>query len=386
MENILNFFDNRSTNANAESFNSKIKLFRANLRGVTDVKFFLFRLVKLFSMNIFDKQFFRKLRLAIFLILSVQIGGVIGFMLIEDYTVAEAFYMTVIVVSTVGLGSVRELSMEGKLFTALLIIVSLGIFTYALSVISTYLLEGGILKYYKYKKVKTKIEKVSGHIIVCGYGRNGKQACEHLRIHNRQFVVVESKPEIIESIRADNKSLFVEGDSTKDEVLIDAGIERAQAVITTLPDDAANVFVVLTARGLNPQLKIISRASEDSSFNKLKRAGADNVIMPDKIGGIHMASLIAQPDVLEFVEVITGRANFDLEEICFCDCNPGYIGQKLGDISDINHSEINVIGIKSKDGNYLINPPASTEISAETKLFVLGSSKQVDDLKKILTQ
>ena len=337
-------------------------------------------------MNIFDKQFFRKLRLAIILILAVQIGGIIGFMTIENYTLAEAFYMTVIVVSTVGLGAVRELSIEGKLFTAFLVIVSLGIFTYALSVISTYLMEGGILKYYKYKKVKTQIEALHDHIIVCGYGRNGKQACEQLRIHNRQFVVVEFNAETIEQIRTGRKLLFVEGDATNDDILVKAGIERAKALITTLPNDANNVFVVLTAHELNSKLKIISRASEDSSFNKLKRAGADNVIMPDKIGGIHMASLIAQPDVLEFIEMISGKAKFDLEEICFNDCNPGYIGQKLGDISDINQSEINVIGMKTKDGNYLINPPASTEISVETKLFVLGSSKQVDDLKKILTQ
>lgn len=265
-------------------------------------------------MNIFDKQFFRKLRLAIILILAVQIGGIIGFMLIEDYTLAEAFYMTVIVVSTVGLGAVRELSIEGKLFTAFLVIVSLAIFTYALTVISTYLMEGGILKYYKYKKVKTQIEALHDHIIVCGYGRNGKQACEQLSIHNRQFVVVESNAETIEQIRTGKKLLFVEGDATNDDILVKAGIDRAQALITTLPNDANNVFVVLTAHELNSKLKIISRASEDSSFNKLKRAGADNVIMPDKIGGIHMASLIAQPDVLEFIEMISGKAKFDLEE------------------------------------------------------------------------
>lgn len=333
-----------------------------------------------------EQQFFRKLRIAILLIVAVQIGGILGFIYIENYSVAEAFYMTVIILSTVGLGAVHDLSAEGRVFVAILIIVSLGIVTYALSVITTYLVEGGLQNYFKYKKVRTKIEKMSGHVIVCGYGRNGKQACEHLRIHNRQFVVVESKPEIIESIRGENETLFVEGDATKDEVLIDAGIDRAKAIITTLPDDAANVFVVLTARGLNPQLKIISRASEDSSFNKLKRAGADNVIMPDKIGGIHMASLIAQPDVLEFVEVITGRANFDLEEICFCDCKSEFIGKKLSEITQIEVSGANVIGMKIKDGSYLINPPGNTEITNETKLFVLGTTHKVDALIKLLAR
>ncbi|MBL0341781.1 MAG: potassium channel family protein [Bacteroidetes bacterium] len=271
--------------------------------------------------------------------MAVQIGGVVGFMLIEKYTLAEAFYMTVIIVSTVGLGAVRELSIEGRVFIAFLIIVSLGIVTYAISVITNYIVEGDLQKYYKFKKVKTQIEKLNDHIIVCGFGRNGKQACEQLRIHSRNFVVVESKAEIIELIRKGNETLFVEGDATKDETLLAAGIERAKALITTLPNDADNVFVVLTARGLNSKMKIISRASEDSSFNKIKRAGADNVIMPDKIGGVHMASLIAQPDVLEFVDVITGKANFDLEEICFCDCKTEFLEKKLSEINQIAASE-----------------------------------------------
>ncbi len=333
-------------------------------------------------MNISEKQFFNKLRLAIILIIAVQIGGVLGFIYFEDYSLAEAFYMTVIIVSTVGLGSVRDLSIEGRIFVAFLIIISLGIVTYAISVITTYLVEGGLQKYFKFKKVKTRIEKLSNHVIVCGYGRNGKQACEQLKIHNRSFVVVEKKPELIDQIRNDNKTLYVEGDATRDEILIDAGINHANALITTLPDDADNVFVVLTARGLNANLKIISRASEDSSFNKIKRAGADNVIMPDKIGGVHMASLIAQPDVLEFVDVITGRANFDLEEICFDSCKPVLYGKTLSEISEIAGSGVNVIGMKKVDGSYIVNPPESTIISSETKLFVLGESDQV---KKLIT-
>ncbi|HMT29651.1 MAG TPA: NAD-binding protein [Bacteroidia bacterium] len=337
-------------------------------------------------MNPSDFQFFRKLRIAILLIIAVQLGGIVGFMYIENYSLAEAFYMTVIILSTVGLGAVHELTTEGRVFTAFLIIISLGIVTYGLSVITTYLVEGGLQNYFKYKKVKAKIEKLSGHIIVCGYGRNGKQACEQLRVHNREFVVVETKTDLIESIRADNQTLFIEGDATRDEVLMEAGIDRAKALITTLPNDAANVFVVLTARGLNSKLKIISRASEDSSFNKIKRAGADNVIMPDKIGGIHMASLIAQPDVLEFVEVITGRANFDLEEICFCDCKSEFLGKKLSEISQIDGSGANVIGMKTQEGSYVINPPGSTLITNETKLFVLGNTHKVATLIRSLAK
>ncbi len=335
-------------------------------------------------MNIFDKQFFRKLRLAIILILSVQLAGIIGFMIIEDYNLAEAFYMTVIIVSTVGLGAVHDLSTTGRIFIALLIIVSLGIVTYAITVVSTYLMEGGLQNYFKYKKVKTRIDKLHDHIIVCGHGRNGKQACEQLRIHKRIFVVVESKAEIIEQIRSNSETLFVEGDATKDETLVAAGIDRAKALITTLPNDADNVFVVLTARGLNAQMKIISRASEDSSYNKLKRAGADNVIMPDKIGGVHMASLIAQPDVMEFIDIITGRTHFELEEICFCDCKPEYIGKKMSFVYEINTTGANVIGMKNAEGEYMVNPDSESKICIDTKIFALGSINQIEALVKIL--
>jgi voltage-gated potassium channel len=336
-------------------------------------------------MNIFDNQFLHKLRLAIFLIFAVQVGGIVGFMAIEGYSFAESFYMTVIIVSTVGLGAVHDLSPEGRIFVAVLIIVSLGIATYAISVITTYLLEGGLQQYYKHKKVKSRIEKLNGHIIVCGYGRNGKQACEQLRLHKRQFVVIESNSETTAHFNNDPSMLFIEGDATRDEVLHDAGIERASALITSLPKDADNVFVVLTARGLNSSLKIISRASEDSSFSKIKRAGADNVIMPDKIGGVHMASLIAQPDVLEFVDVITGKAAFDLEEISFKNCKSQFLNQTLGSLNLPVNFGINILGMKSPDGGYVINPPDQTIISCDMKLFVLGTNEQVERLKQTVS-
>jgi voltage-gated potassium channel len=165
--------------------------------------------------------------------------------------------------------------------------------------------------------LNTELTKLHNHVIVCGYGRNGKQACQQLESGNVKFVVIESNPRIIEGFKEENKVLFVEGNATEDEVLKNAGIERARGLIAALPDDASNVFVVLTAREMNASLKIISRASNDASENKLKRAGADNVIMPDKIGGTHMAALITKPDVLEFLDYMTGRIDVRLEEVHF---------------------------------------------------------------------
>jgi voltage-gated potassium channel len=332
-----------------------------------------------------ERKYFNKLYLAVAMLIGVILTGVTGFMLIEDYTLAESFYMTVIVVSTVGLGAVRDLSPEGRMFISVLILVSLVIVTYGLTITSSFILDGDLRRLLKIRAMKQKINALSGHVIVAGYGRNGRQACEQLKRHHRQFVVVESKPDAIEVLRNAGESLFIEGDATRDDVLLEAGILKASALITTLPNDADNVFVVLTARGLSPSMKIISRASEDTSFLKIKRAGADNVIMPDKIGGVHMASLIAQPDVLEFIDVITGKANFDLEEVSFESCRDEIIGRTLGEVVPLNGSGVNVIGIKNPEGAYRINPSSDTVITRQTKLFVLGATADVEQLIKSLS-
>lgn len=331
--------------------------------------------------NIFYKFYF-----AFVLLLIVQVFGIIGFMILEDFSFGEALYMSVIIVSTVGLGAVRDLTPEGRYFVVVLIVVSLSTFTYAFSIITTYIMEGELHKFYKNRKVRKQIEELQDHIIVCGFGRNGKQACEQLRMLHHDFVVIESNTGIVAQLNQSQKTLFIEGDAVHDEVLKAAGIDRARALITTLPNDANNVFVVLTARGLNDKIKIISRASEDSSFNKLKRAGADNVIMPDKIGGVHMASLVLHPDVLEFIDVITGRAAFDLEEIIFKDCKPEFFGKTIGELKAMNVSAANVIGMKSSDGNYLINPPDDTILNKDTKLFVLGTTSEVETLIKLVSK
>jgi len=150
--------------------------------------------------------------------------------------------------------------------------------------------------------VKRKIERLTGHVVICGYGRNGKQAAIELLEHNERIVVIEENAEIVQSMRETPGMLYVEGDAADDEILKTANLQDAKAMITTLPVDADNLFVVLTARELNPGMTIISRASADNSDVKLKRAGATNVIMPDKIGGKRMAKLVAQPDIVEFID------------------------------------------------------------------------------------
>jgi voltage-gated potassium channel len=288
--------------------------------------------------------------------------------------------------STVGLGAVRPLSEEGRWFVTFLIIFSIGIFAYGISMVSTFVFEGELQRYFKYRKVEKKIELLKDHVIVCGFGRNGKQACEQLESHGQLFVAIEMDPKIIAEMREINNLLFIEGDATKDEVLIQAGISHARAIISSLPNDAANVFVVLTARELNSKLKIISRASEDSSEGKLKRAGANNVIMPDKIGGTHMATLVTRPDVLEFLDYITGKINIRLEEILYSNLNDRLKGKSIRDLEIRNKTGANIIGFKTGDGDYIINPEPDTIMKPDAKLFVLGTQEQVSKLLEILKE
>jgi len=333
----------------------------------------------------FSFRQFSKVYIPIALISLIIFIGISGFILIEHFSFLEAFYMTIITVATVGFEEVHHLSDNGRLFTAFLIITSFGTFAYAVTSISKYIFDGEFNQYFKNKKVSAAIDKLDNHVIICGFGRNGKQAAHVLKKHDTRFVVIEEKKAVIETIKHKYSDLILEGDGTHDEVLERAGIKRAKALITTLPIDADNLFIVLSARALNPNLTIISRASEDNSDKKLKIAGADNVIMPDKLGGAHMASLVMKPDVMEFVDFITGQGgdNIRLEEITFANLTAEFQNKTIRELEIRNRSGANIIGFKTAQGDYVINPNADTIIIPDAKLFVLGTSEQIIKLKEL---
>lgn len=330
----------------------------------------------------FPRVFFPLLLISLIILI-----GIVGFMLIEKFNLLEAFYMTIITVATVGFQEVHPLSAAGRLFTSFLIITSFGTFAYAITSLSQYVLNGEFQLYFKNYRVNTVIQKLENHIIICGYGRNGKQAAQVLKNKKQKFVVIEKSKELFSTLSQTNIDLFVEGDSTQDEVLLKAGIEKARALITTLPIDADNLFIVLSARALNPKLTIISRASDDNSDRKLKTAGADNVIMPDKIGGAHMASLVLQPDVIEFVDFITGQGgdHIKLEEITFDSLPAQFKNKSIKELEIRNKSGANIIGFRTETGEYIVNPSPDTIMIANAKLFVLGTSEQISKLKDLFS-
>ncbi|MEJ1223764.1 potassium channel family protein [Sediminicola sp. 1XM1-17] len=329
------------------------------------------------------KLFRSKIYLALIMVISVLFIGVLGYRYLSDYNWLDAFYMTVITVTTVGFSEVKPLDTVAKIFTVFLIIASVFIFAFAISVITEYILGRNSLQLLKKKKVKQKINSLSNHVIVCGFGRNGMQAVERLSAYKRPFVVVERDKEVIE--KYENDFLFVEGDAIDDEVLKEAGVERAQYLIAAMPDDAANLFVVLSARQLNKGLFIISRASLVTSQKKLELAGANKVIMPDKIGGDHMASLVVMPDLITFMDKLSmeGEHTTNLEEVAIEDFTNDVNCNSLRDLDLRKKTGCTIIGYIEPNGNYIINPEADLQMQPKSKVIVLGRPEQIKKLNEM---
>jgi len=324
-----------------------------------------------------------KILVALTLMVMVLLIGVVGYKMLSDFTWIEAIYMTIITVTTVGFSEVRPLDANAKIFTVFLIVTSVFIFGFAISVVSEYILGRNSLEVLKKKKVKKQIDSLSNHVVVCGFGRNGMQAAEKLIAYKKPFVVIERDKEIIE--RHEEDILFVEGDANEDEVLIQAGIHRAQYLITAVPDDAANLFIVLSARQLNTSLFIISRASQITSVKKLQFAGANKVIMPDKIGGDHMASLVVMPDLITFLDQLSveGEHTTNLEEVSIEDFTDQMDCNSLRDLDLRRKTGCTIIGYIDPDGNYIINPEADMELQPNSKVIVLGRPEQIRKLNQM---
>ncbi len=328
------------------------------------------------------KVFRSKLNTAIILLFIILCIGVVGFKFLNGYSWLDAMYMTVITITTVGYKEVGgSLTPESKIFTIALILTSVVVVGYAIKVITEYILTKNNAEEIKQKKMQKLIESLSGHIIICGYGRNGKQAAKKLRAYNKDFVIIERLPEVVAKYESE-EILFVLGNANEDDILKKAGIERASCLISALPNDADNLFIVLSARQLNQDLRIISRASQESTYAKLKLAGANNVILPDNIGGDHMASLVVVPDLLEFIDnlAIVGKSNINVEEISVEQLYDATHVKTIRELDLRKKTGCNVIGYKKPNGDYLVNPDADQKLEANSRIIVLGRPEQIQQL------
>ena len=335
-------------------------------------------------MGIVDKHRSNFLMAGLYLLLIIAIG-IIGYMYIEEYHLVDAIYMTIITTSTVGYREVEPLSDAGKIFTVILIISSLGVLTYFLSQFTQSLLQTQVSFILRGYGRKSKQKKMENHIIVCGYGRNGKQVVKELQSFGESVVVIDKSHDIVIN-NIGQPVRFMEGDATTDEVLLKADIKTAKSLITSLPNDADNLYVVLTARSLKHDLNIISRASDESSEKKLRIAGVDSVVMPERVGGAHMATMVTQPEVVEFLEHLNihGESSVMLEEIRIEDL-PGWLrGKPLKELQLRQRTGANIIGLKKATGDFIINPTPETKLMDNYKLFVLGTGIQIASLQRVL--
>lgn len=234
--------------------------------------------------------------------------------------------------------------------------------------------------------VQKNFDSLSGHIIVCGYGRNGKQTVKELISHDQKVLVVELDLHETEALEHFPEVYYLIGDATHDEILHMAGISTARALITTLPKDADNLFVVITARIFNQNIPIISRASERQSQKKLRNAGATEVIMPDKLGGMRMAELVMEPDVVEFIDYILlqEKDQTNLDEISIAHLNKSFVNKTIRELNVRNVSGANIIGLKTHENNYVLNPSADFSLQDATHIFALGNPDQILRLKELI--
>ena len=324
-------------------------------------------------------------RIAVGLVLGTTLVGTLGYRWIETYGWIDAFYMAVITASTVGYGEVGgALSQPGRLFTAFYIIANVGVFAYSLAVFSYFVVQGELFKRIHQHMVNQRIQQLQNHVILCGFGKYGEEVSDHLLEQRIPLVIIDRNPDVIDYIqRSDKKLLYLEGDATNEDVLTAARISEARSLVTVLPDDAENTFVTLTARELDNRVKIISRVSDPRSASKLKLAGASHTIMPDQIGGFYMATLVSKPNAIEFFSFLTSEysGNIGFEEISYAQLPEEMRAQSIKEWKLRRSTGVNIIGHRTTDGHYIVNPEPDTKLQAGGSFILLGNQDQLTAMR-----
>ena len=325
--------------------------------------------------------FRKKLIISLILFIIVLLSGTAGYYFIEGWKVFDSLYMTVITLSTVGFHEVEPLSKAGKAFTIGLIFFSLGVVAFAVNYGLKAIFEGEIQDVFGRRKLKKTLESLQNHYIVCGYGRMGKVICKELKHKGIQSVIVEKEHQDLD---VDDDAIIIYGDATRDDLLKSVGIERAKGLISVLDSDAQNLYVVLSARGLNKKLFIVARANEEGADYKLTRAGADKVVSPYHIGGIRIAHTILKPTVVDFLELTAKAGNMEIqiEEVVVEEAS-GLAGKTIKDADIRAKNWVVIVALKKKNGKILFNPRAHTMIEVGDKVAVIGEPEHFSQFEKM---
>lgn len=322
----------------------------------------------------------KKLWIAILCMCFVVMLGAIGFAIIEEISLFQAFWMTMITVLTVGYGDAVPITKAGKVFALLIIPVGVGIVTYAIGVVAAMIIEGNLFQAVRRKKMDKKIAELQDHIIICGCGRVGLQVVKELQEKKIPFVVVDKEAMVLDK----EALLYIQGDATEDKVLQQAGITRAAGLVAIVANDAENVFITLTAKGLNDNIKIVARAEKAETERKLRRAGANKVINPSSMAGIHIAKGITNPLTVHYIDKIlygTKRV-FAVEEIPV-EAGSLFIGKTLMESSIRNQFDITILAI-SRNGTIIPNPTGKEKLQEHDMIVVFGPTEKLDQFEQEL--
>ena len=314
--------------------------------------------------------------------------GVIGYWIIEGdnphhkWTVFDAIFMTVITLTTVGYSD-DNMSKVGKAFTVFLLIGGLGIFVYSVGVATAFIVEGQFREVFRRRKMEKSINKLSNHYIVCGIGDTGIHALEEMIQMNIDFVAIEQDQERIDHELGTKDFLYVQGDATEDEVLVRAGVERARGLIASLSRDQDNLFVVLSAKQLNPRLKIASKAVEANSLSKLQQAGADEVVLSDYIGGMRLASTVTRPIVVNFLDIMLRSQETTRFAASVIQSGTSLVGLTLGEARIPDQTNLMVVAVRKRDGDFIYNPSGGLRLEVGDALIVIADNEQRQNLNKL---
>lgn len=313
-------------------------------------------------------------------------GGTTGFVLIEHYPVFDAFYMTLTTVTTVGYGEIRTLSTAGRAFNSFLILFGVIIMLLAIGAMTQTVIELELNQFFGKRRIKSMIDKLEDHIILCGFGRVGRGAADELRLAGAAFVVVDNNEERVERA-IKSGMLAVLADASRDETLRDVGIDRARGLIATLASDADNLFLILSARTLNAKLHLSARVAEETSEQKLRRAGADFVFAPYNSTGHRMAQALLKPHVQQFLDFTTQNMGLDagIEQVRVGE-RSAFADQSLSEIRMRRELGVIVLAIRKASGEMSFNPPAEARIFGGDHLIVMGRPEGLRKLEQLLVE
>ena len=325
-----------------------------------------------------------KLRLPLFILFAIMVAGTIGYWVMYPVTLVDAFYMTVISISTVGFREVFPLDPAGKLFTVVIILSGLGGMTFTLSYLFQFMIEGHLLGLVKRRKMEKSLESLKDHYIICGFGRVGEQIARDFGKAGRLFVVIDENPEALHRVEKSGH-LHVVGNATSDEILKKAGIERAKGLVAASDSDPDNVLTTLSARMLNPAIFIVARASSSDVFEKLYKAGANRVVSPYHSTGQKMAAMLIKPLVHEYLDSMAYGADLEirLEEVEL-PTDSEIAGKSIQDSAIRKRTGATILAIKKQDGRILTNPAVSTILDATDHLILVGTAEQIEEATRML--